>query len=817
MLRYCLTIGILLASQALTNAEPENPTFVWLDSLGFEEIKSGDFIKLETWWVDGDGKRYADSAEYGFTKGNETPTTMVGVDLSNIKLGKPDFGEFAVSRIDFAEWMARHLEDVDASRKSVLKQYDQPYDPAELVILARAAAARGLLKLSEQALGIAGETPSLDQIVKVRIGDRKYSETLSDLNDPSLSRQEVVDRFDWYLNHFPGNSHAKQARQLREQLADLISQDAKRTRPSLKQIANLPQKQRIAELVYQLRNTFGQQVFHPGFPSVFEDRSAEPSIALQLLEIGAPAVPALFEASTDTRPTRGTGSSMHGPPRVISIRDAALEVISRIAGHSGWQFKEEELRKWWRHVQSVGYEEALIAEIERGDVESINKANALIDRAPDRVLKAILVALNRTKDPYVVSELLSSAYSLKAFRGNRQIQQIMLKGPNLSSRVRAASLVFRADPNFAVKSMIRELRNPKIDNENGFGELVSFLFSAGVAEAVDALRNYLSTRNADSRMDIIGGGYSNFEFEISHEDPPKSPYWLAVERLLVSQLSHIESRVGMSLTMGQDSLSDPRVCDLALLYLRIYFPKKYSMPHTESWRLADIFRVEAMNIWRRERGLPDLFPPVESYPFLSPSRVRKMLSEIARQEGSSRGAKLAELESLGLRAGPGLVQALKDPNLKEGLPEAMSLAKGAASIVREVKCESRGGPFPAHLLAEAKGLKGRQLSAETVSNFFERAKREWPGQMKRLELSARRDGDGYGYTVVLASVFAPYVLKQLGWKNGSEVHFDRGMRGMYGYSDDEAVNVEFRQALMEIFEFPPDKVLVLKHSLERKE
>ncbi len=95
--------------------------------------------------------------------------------------------------------------------------------------------------------------------------------------------------------------------------------------------AKLSEKERLAWLVYKLRDVAEQDNMVPGKVQVLFYPHDAGSAAVQLRKMGKAAVPTLIGLLDDRRPTRSVGNALNGG-RVLRYCDVALEILEAMSG-----------------------------------------------------------------------------------------------------------------------------------------------------------------------------------------------------------------------------------------------------------------------------------------------------------------------------------------------------------------------------------------------------------------------------------------------------------------------------------------------------
>ena len=168
-------------------------------------------------------------------------------------------------------------------------------------------------------------------------------------------------------------------------------------------------------------------------------------------------------------------------------------------------------------------------------------------------------------------------------------------------------------PDEAVKGMAREWAlGPRLDEDESWAldQIVGFLASCGHPEGIQALVAGLRERPVRVRMTVVEGVADRGPFRAFRpgrgvpepDGETRAAIDAAIDNLLVSALEDEEEQTGRSGSMGDQSYSDPRVCDIAAHHLATRWEGKvaFRLDGTEEARDAAILALK--NLWRREHG-----------------------------------------------------------------------------------------------------------------------------------------------------------------------------------------------------------------------
>ena len=98
------------------------------------------------------------------------------------------------------------------------------------------------------------------------------------------------------------------------------------------------------------------------------------------------------------------------------------------------------------------------------------------------------------------------------------------------------------------------------------------LFSSDDPAAICAIKEKIRAWDVDSRLNAVE------EAGFTRNRPAPGPATLeAIEEFLIAELDDTEERGGMSGSIGDESYSDPRVCDMAAHSLAARWKERYSL------------------------------------------------------------------------------------------------------------------------------------------------------------------------------------------------------------------------------------------------
>ncbi|HWA84511.1 MAG TPA: hypothetical protein VG820_13800, partial [Fimbriimonadaceae bacterium] len=501
----------------------------WFDSLGYVSLKDAPFVRIEHWQTDG-SKRSLSYSDYGFLKRGEGKSfEALTVELRDVAAvdGKPvgtdPYDDLDVVPADLQGWLAEQKRQWGTDHASRLG-----LGTADGFVLARLADLRGYRDLADFFYNASRTEPSygetgmtFPQRVQEGIASSLFWDASSGFRQKALSRSDLAAEFKFIADHFPSSKRRDQASQIVAGLETMIQEDAVRKPLTDAELKKLTPAQQAAELVWQLRNQVADQYMEPGYTEVFPlGRVDGVSPAGKLVKLGPTAIPALLDALHDKRYIRACQGGMRTNRTVLRIRDAAIQVLDKIAlrsfsnspeGVMGDDDKtaaliERHAREWWATMQRLGPRKMMIRAIERGDYESASQAEVFAKSYPKDALATIRVGVAAAKDTYVRQQLIGAlstvdSPAVRAFAGEQ-----MKAGKDLETRVAAARVVAIRDPAGAIRAMAREWANlPPSDSFSHWDidSLRSFLTNVGYASGIETLARDLEKQPVGRRMDVV--------------------------------------------------------------------------------------------------------------------------------------------------------------------------------------------------------------------------------------------------------------------------------------------------------------------------
>jgi hypothetical protein len=361
-MKTSLLLIALATSLVIAHAEPHAgmaADFEWFSKLGYPDVKELKFVRFFIGWtIYSDVKREEHWID-GFLL-DDTPERLKVLTLrfSPMELPKQKWGvetKYRYEPADLAVFANAEMHPRDPKDNSFRHRFNSgPHFPERThrFVLGWMCARKGLDDLAAQLFAAAQISEGFaqpGQIDRERdgaawtfrdklerdIGHFEMWRTVLAFRDPLVSRRELLARLRALPEHFPHCDHLLRAAAMATVLEQMVAEDAAHPARTDEEIAKLPPAEQVQEWIFGLREQNGSQFGEPGRMDIFateDDRKDTP--AHQLVKLGHAAVPALIALLGDRRFTRSVSCwrSFSFSHDVITIGDAALEIIERIAG-----------------------------------------------------------------------------------------------------------------------------------------------------------------------------------------------------------------------------------------------------------------------------------------------------------------------------------------------------------------------------------------------------------------------------------------------------------------------------------------------------
>jgi hypothetical protein len=640
------------ADSSLTAADQK--AIAWFDALGFPEFTQKPCVRMVTGYSQKAGEQSKPHYRIGFLFEDETRNDVQGestvfmLDLSTQSLqkkkpGAPKYHRMGYDIVD--------LKGVAESRIAELRKPPAESDHwglfgghlserGEVFVLARACAAKGLDGPAHDLIVEATKMCGIHSLVATLSDDIAESciwEAVVAFSDPSVSRKELLKRFRFIVKNFPESACAAQARETADLLGQMIDEDEKHDRRVVKPLSEMASQDRVAELIFQLRDQNGHQCGQPGWCDIFDKwlDGEKKSPAHQLAAMGFDAVPQLIAALNDRRFTRSVGycRNFFFSHHVLRVGDCAEAVLCRIAGRGFSEFAapslvmrkadeaeatRKEIELWWAAVQKKGEKQVLIEGIAMGKWNSVFQARRLVDHYPEDAIAPIVAAIKSSNDDGIRQGLVEVICGISGDASVQTLVEEMNASPVPEASVAAARELLRRGRKETIPAMIALWNRMNTKDSRGTSPaermaddhikpLTAFLANCGDAAAVEALAKHLDKQSVSLRLDIVRA----FGSPQPNEGMPEPPKLVeeTIERVLIAALDDTAKRGWPDSSIGDAFVSDLRICDMAAHVLAERFPKKYTFEYSSAERDRDRQRLTMLNRWRKEQHLPPVSLP----------------------------------------------------------------------------------------------------------------------------------------------------------------------------------------------------------------
>jgi hypothetical protein len=466
------------------------------------------------------------------------------------------------------------------------------------------------------------------------IGQFEMWQTIVAFGDTRITRRELLARLRALPVRFPHCDHLARAESLAKQLEQMIAEDDAHPARTIEQIAGLPVEEQAKEWLFRLRDQNGHQMSQPGWVDIFmTDEMREDSPAHQLVKLGDAAVPGLIAALDDPRLTRsvGYGRDFFFSHEVVTIGDAALKIIQRIAGHEFYRSGRvqgtmardgqtdpvrDSVRAWWARRLSKGVRGELAETTAQGEFSSARAGAKLLAEFPDDAATPILAGAAAAKRDEDRCEFIRLVGKLKDERALEFLLREVREGPLIGPRAEAGwqlAKLGRLDGIAPLAELWRSSApSSKSEDASGREKLIGVLAMTDSPEGIRALAEGLRERSSAARLHVIEafdqkrtfllmrlGDYERLD---KAAPAPSATTAAAIEELLAAQLEDTGAHSGMSGSRGGKRFDNPRLCDEAAALLAARWPDRYTFDNEAPYPVRERQRITCLNVWRKARG-----------------------------------------------------------------------------------------------------------------------------------------------------------------------------------------------------------------------
>jgi hypothetical protein len=642
--------------------------FEWFSKLGFPDVKGCPFIRVATgqWSQAGDGSRQNNYLDAFLIGTNNNTFSIFSLDLltrafTNTPPGTAEYQRAGFERADLRQQVRTTLASLLASppREDYFWRFrfdSQVTERARAFILAWACWRQGF---EEEAQDLYYEAQKITQRAKIdhsdfvfRIAlekdfaDALMRRALDDFGNPSITRPELLGKFESILTSYPHSEHCERARGTAIALKRMIAEDKQHAETLPRDFSQLTTEEKVRELIFRLRDQNGHQMTYPGSCDIFEDWRSTNTPAHQLVRMGYTAVPQLIAALDSDAFSRSVSESDRQGylNSVLTVGACAEQILRRITGKSfssaEWfsgrpskngriSATRQAAEAWWAGVQKKGEQQMLIdAIVSPGDYDAPAEARLLRQRFPDVAAAALIKGIRAATNASVCAGFIRELATLDQETGTEFLKEELERGPFLESRAAAAFGLRHRAKDLAIDAMIREWQKlpNEISNEDSQWELVAeFLGTCDSARGVTALADGLQKRSPEVKFKVVDvlSDRNNWCFYYTNL-PPSTETVDAMEKCLVSELDDTDERFGYSGGINDTTFCAPRICDMVAWHLAKRWPARYTFDISASLKSRDRQCLDAMNIWRTGHGLTALPIPLERATHVSPEEATKV-------------------------------------------------------------------------------------------------------------------------------------------------------------------------------------------------
>lgn len=753
--RAALVLGLLILGTPVfaEDTKAMEKAYKRFDSLGYPDCKKLDFVKVATGrWVQYGHEAKRNQFLYGFLLSkNETDFSIFTLELreerfqfkKGPKVAPHDVVSFKKS--DFKAFMQSLYKAMKTQKESGEPNFRMDArlgEAAQLFAYSWFCKNRGHKALQTsffemlKDLTKGSEQPWEKELIEGQCSGEFWDAIVS-FTDPKTSREEILKTFQWLEKHFKGSQYQKRIAASAKILEKMVEEDRGHRTKKIPALEKLALKDRVAELIFQLREQRGSQWSQPGACDIFNDPRGEKSPAAQLEALGFAAIPQLIERVDDKRFTRSMGfhRDFYFSHHILRIGDCAVSIISRIACRrfysrnytNGAMVKDgeasavkKEIQRWWAEVQKKGEKQVLIEGVERGDENAGYQAARLCKKYPQSAAKAIEAGYRKAYDDWTKAALLQQLATLSDPKALSVLKSQLKSAPSLSLRVTAARLLLKKGQKNVLGALIQELNEAKT-HEGGLGGLIHVLIESRDAKALDAIVKKRSQLEMNDRLEIIDkiiGLLWTSEDEIAKNLAKFSPEAQGLlEKVLIESLGDEAEEQSSGGWYGK-TIQNPRVCDRAGHVLTVIWRKKYSFDLEATLSQRDRDRVLIMNVWRKEQGQALLkVPELPVLPHI-PEKTGQELVKRLRAASDEKTVDLAlkAFEKTGLASLSLLMKELKEERYSSATRKRMN--ETAAKIANQLQ-RVQVKPPTARSEAITKFLKKYKNKLLTDSDFFD--------------------------------------------------------------------------------------------------
>jgi hypothetical protein len=867
-----VVFSVMSEVRAAPLTDEEKGAFKWFDGLGFPRFERLQWVNVATGQWSQSGNRPRENHYFAafllnldgdrFTVFTTDASTLTFVRTSNQGPEYERVGYEPRNLEQDARLCLQSLRHPPTNEEERLWQRfgERLTQRSEVFILARACAANGLDELAHDLCVQAEAMPDrrtdgkTAPFIKRVSDDFAYStiwKAFLDFEDPKIARPQLLEAFQNFVTHYPDSEYTPRARETATILERMVKEDEIHAKAATRPFDQMRVTDRVAELIFQLRDQNGHQWFQPGACNIFLDERGEKSPASQLVAIGFDAVPQLIDALNDDRFTRSVGfhRNFYFSHFVLRVGDCAEAILSRIACRPFWVNRSStgamlkdgqvddtrrQVQQWWAEVQKNGEKQVLVDAVASGDEKASEQARRLVQKYPAAALKAIIQGIAKTQSDWLRVQLVQAAGGLQGDGPLPFLTGQLTGGASIDVRVAAASALRHRGKSQATAAMIDEWDRQCDAVQNRDREapasLVEFLISSDDPAAIHALKERIQDWPVSSRLGIVESlGESENMIAMGMTLPGTaasaklSPATLdAIEDLLIARLDDVEELGGMSGVIGDDPFWDPRVCDMAAHSLASRWKELYRFKFSAPLAERNRQRVMIQNTWRECHNLPPLpLPQPRKIQPVPAERINPLLERLASPDEVARTRTAGDIEALGLGAMPAVREAIQAFPKNDPRESALnSLARRLSCRVDQVEVLPANFQPEGALKSALVALKGNALTSESFIRVLIAFATTQPPGIRGMKLFAARGDDFTGVAIRLQMIAGKHTDDSV-WDIQERVTAgDEGLLGTFGEAFAERLQKpegwdDLTQSLNAALKTSPETPLEVRISLTR--
>ncbi|MEM7163860.1 MAG: hypothetical protein AAF581_00260 [Planctomycetota bacterium] len=648
-------------------ADDDYPEVVsWLRKLLPKEIERAQYLRSTT--------KYSGYPDGGFLlERTDGPNTIYLVSGSETAIAKNDLGTSYVGfeQQDVLTWIdtvrTRDVAELEDRHLSIRGRHGRArlFSLAIALVICdgrgdrlRAGELYELLvaDLSPRSRGTGQKTantaaPDVVSALQGALGTLDIWDIMLQFKEARNTRSDLLRRCQRFIELFPHNQYVERAQETAALLERMIAED--KTHETPEDLAALPLKDRIDELIFQLRDQTGHQMSEPGWVSIIGYAARNKGSAQDLVALGYDAVPQLIEALDDPRLSRAVGChrSFHFSHRPITIGECCSQILRKITGESFHVYRargqepdetaRDLAREWWRKYQERGERGLLVDRVVAAGGRDVSQlARRLATSYPEVALDAIRQAIEATSDDNAKARLVATLHDVPGAEVDEYVTAIAKQRGFRQVRIAALYALQQRGADSAEGLLLSALEDVPWSNleSRGFGRssVIRAVLNQRSPAALAAVQGVWDQLPVGLRFQLEDGLRRNGgRFGRRHDDAQTtSPeYEAAREKMLVAMLDDTSRSGSSGSRPGVERYQQPRLCDFAAVTLSRAWPERYSFTYGKSQQHRDVGIIECRNAYLQAHGRPSQEVPerVRITP-LAPAQFAPLVDAIVKAD-----------------------------------------------------------------------------------------------------------------------------------------------------------------------------------------